>query len=71
MVASERMTGATSFRASRYVRTELTVLPSKQTPPASKKVWTDDDVADLRDHSAISGGGADWEEGCEPLAELD
>jgi hypothetical protein len=33
--------------------------PGQQTPPANKKVWTNDDVGDLRDHSAISTiGGA-------------
>lgn len=31
--------------------------PAQQTPPA-KKVWTDDDVGDLRDHSTISTVGA-------------
>ena len=28
--------------------------PAQQTQPAAKKVWTNEDVGDLRDHSAIS-----------------
>lgn len=31
--------------------------PAQQQPAAEKKVWTNDDVADLRDHSVISVGG--------------